>query len=168
VAERRCGGAAGSKVPQQIPPEKQFEELAVIGVADEVELGSGPALKVGQAAVARRQRTVADQQAAQVFDRAVRPGGVQGGVAAWEAAAGPPDLPDRSALPPRPTLDFSHPLLALAIVAPLSAAILCRQRFSYGAGERIGSLGGHFSAGQAVILKPGGAKPGEPAGRAAR
>ena len=68
VAERRRGGAAGSQVAQQAPAEEPFEQLAVPGVADAVELGGGPALEVGQAPVAGRQRTVTNQQAAQVFN----------------------------------------------------------------------------------------------------
>jgi hypothetical protein len=54
----------------------------VLGAADAVELGCGPALEVGEAPVAGRQHTVMNQQAAQVFDGAACPGGVQGGVAA--------------------------------------------------------------------------------------
>jgi hypothetical protein len=53
---------------------------------DGVELGGGPALKVGQAPVAGQQVTVADQQRSQVFDRATHLGSIQGGVAADNAA----------------------------------------------------------------------------------
>ena len=72
---------------QQAPAEEPFEQLAVLGVADGVELGGGPALEVGQAPVARRQRAVPDQQA-QVFDGAVRSEAIQGGVAAGHAITG--------------------------------------------------------------------------------
>jgi hypothetical protein len=53
-----------------------------------VELGCGPALEVGQAPITGRQRTVTNQQAPQVFDSAACPDGVQGGVAAGDAAMG--------------------------------------------------------------------------------
>ena len=89
VAERRRGGAAGPQVAQQAPAEEPFEQLAVLGIADAVELGGGPALEVGKAPVAGRQRAVPDQQRAQVFDGAVRPDGIQGGVAAGDAVTGP-------------------------------------------------------------------------------
>ncbi len=46
---------------QQAPPEEPFEELAVLGIADPVQFGGGPALEVGQAPVAGRQHAVADQ-----------------------------------------------------------------------------------------------------------
>ena len=60
----------------------------MLGVAEAVELGCGPALEVGQAPVAGPQRTVTNQQAPQVFDSAVRPEGVQGGMTARDAAMG--------------------------------------------------------------------------------
>jgi hypothetical protein len=88
VAKRRRGTAAGSQVAQQAPLEEPFEQPAVPGGADAVELGSGPALEAGQAPVAGRQDTVTDQQAAQVFDGAARPEGIQGGVAAGDAVPG--------------------------------------------------------------------------------
>ena len=88
VAERCPGGAAGPQVAQQAPAEESFEHLTVPGIADRVELGGGPALEVGQAPVAGRQHTVPDQQRAQVFDGAVRPEGIQGGVAAGHAVTG--------------------------------------------------------------------------------
>jgi hypothetical protein len=75
-------------VVQEAPPEEPFEELAVLGIADGTELGGGPALEVGQAPVAGRQHAVANRQAAQVFGRAVGFEGVQGGVAARDAAMG--------------------------------------------------------------------------------
>ena len=70
----RSRGAAGPQVAQQAPLDEPFEQLAVVCIDHGVELGGGPALKVGQAPVAGRQVTVADQQRSQVFDRAVRPG----------------------------------------------------------------------------------------------
>ena len=73
---------------QQAPLEEPFEQPAVLGVADAVELGGGPALEAGQAPVAGRQDTVMDQQRAQVFDGAVRPEGIQGGVGAEDAVPG--------------------------------------------------------------------------------
>ena len=88
VAERRRGGAAGPQVAQQAPAEEPFEQLAVPGIADGVELSGGPALEVGQAPVAGWQCAVPDQQRAQVFDGAVRPEGIQGGVAAGHAVTG--------------------------------------------------------------------------------
>lgn len=88
VAERRRSGAAGPQVAQQAPVEEPFEQLAVPGVADGAELGRGPALEAGQTPVAGRQRAVPDQQQAQVFHGAVRPGGIQGGVAAGHAVTG--------------------------------------------------------------------------------
>ena len=88
VAERRRGGAAGPQVAQQAPAEEPFEQLAVPGIADGVELGGGPALEVGQAPVAGRQHAVPNQQRAQVFDGAVRPEGIQGGVAAGHPVTG--------------------------------------------------------------------------------
>jgi hypothetical protein len=48
----------------------------VLVVVRGVELGGGPALEVGQAPVAWRQHAVTNQQAAQVFDRAVRSKGI--------------------------------------------------------------------------------------------
>jgi hypothetical protein len=88
AAKRRRGTAAGSQVAQQTPPEEPFEQPAVPGIADAVELGSGPALEVGQAPVTRRQDTVTNQHATQVFDGAVRPEGIQGGMAAGHAILG--------------------------------------------------------------------------------
>ena len=78
----------GSGHSKQVPPEKPFELLAVLAVADAAELGCGPALEVGQAPVARRQHTVTNQQTAQVFDGAVCPEDIQGGVAAGDAVMG--------------------------------------------------------------------------------
>ena len=43
--------------PPSAPPEEPFEQPTVPGVADAVELGSGPALKAGVAPVARAGRT---------------------------------------------------------------------------------------------------------------
>jgi hypothetical protein len=88
VADRRRGCAAGSQVPQQVPPEKPFEQLEVLGVAEGVELGCGPALEVSQAPIAGRQHTITNQQAPQVFDSAVRPEDIQGGMTARDAAMG--------------------------------------------------------------------------------
>jgi len=88
VAERRRGTAAGSQVAQEAPAEEPFEQLAVPFIADGVELGGGPALEVGQPPVAGRQDTVPDQQQAQVFHGAIRPEGIQGGVAARDAVPG--------------------------------------------------------------------------------
>jgi hypothetical protein len=87
VAER-LGGAAGPQVAQEAPAEEPLEQLAVPGVADGVELGGGPALEVGQAPVAGRQRALPDQQQAQVFHSAVRPDCIEGGVAAGHAVTG--------------------------------------------------------------------------------
>ncbi len=89
VAKRRRGAAAGSQVAQQAPPEEPFEQLTVLGVVDAAELGGGPALEVGQAPIAGRQHTITNQQAAQVFDSAVCPEGIHGGVAARDAAGFP-------------------------------------------------------------------------------
>ena len=36
---------------------------------------------------------------------------------------------------------FGHPPLALTILAPSLSSLLCRQRFTYGTGKPIGSLG---------------------------
>jgi hypothetical protein len=63
----------------------------------------------------------------------------------------PPDLPDRSPLP-QATQYFGH--ISLAILAP-PCRRFCRQLFTYGTRERIGSLEAMFFPGRAVILKPG-------------
>ena len=88
VAERRRSSAAGPHVVQQVPAEEPFEQLAVLGIANGVELCGSPALEVSQAPVAGRQRIVTNQQQAQVFHSAVRPDGIQGGVAAGHAVTG--------------------------------------------------------------------------------
>jgi hypothetical protein len=59
-----CGDTRGRAALAGAPPKETFEELAVLGIAEGIELGGGPALKVSQAPVAGRQHPVTNQQAA--------------------------------------------------------------------------------------------------------
>ena len=129
----------------------------MLGVADAVELGSGPALKVGQAAVPRRQHTVADQQAAQVFDRTVCPGGVQGGVAAWNAAVGQV-LQDRARCH-APAQPYHAALRAAHRHQPICQRLQAGRHPSAGSGEDIGDQAGKDAPPAALVFAGGDVAP---------